>query len=100
MVTFTGGTQGTYQPVMSQNDPAYPTSAPVVPGAPRPDISWWKNGKLWKIFEMKFPGDTHTAAQASGIYNDIARDQNAEIQELDVGRDCDCKTGKAKPGKC
>jgi hypothetical protein len=99
-VSYRRDADGTYQPVMSQNDPQFPTNAPVVPGAPRPDVSWWRDGRLWKIFEMKFPGDGHTPAQADGTYERIAEHQNADLQELDVGRDCDCKTGQAKPGVC
>jgi hypothetical protein len=99
-VSYKPDANGTYQPVMSKNAPEFPTNAPVVPGAPRPDVSWFKDGKLWKIFEMKFPGDGHTPAQSSGKYKEIAVDQGSEFQELDVGKQCDCKTGKAKPGTC
>lgn len=101
-VSYRPGPNG-YEPVMSQNRPGLPSSAPVVRGAPRPDVSWWRGGRLWKIFELKFPGDTETAAQRRGVYENIAEDQGlrrSDVQRLNVGEDCDCSTGRAKPGVC
>ncbi|MEF2074872.1 DUF4150 domain-containing protein [Consotaella aegiceratis] len=98
---------GTYQPVESRTDPGMPSSQVPITGAPRPDVSWWKNGQLWKIFELKFKGDTETLMQRNGAYKDIARDQGLDPDEdvikLDVEKDCvEGSDGrcKAKPDKC
>lgn len=75
-------------------------------GMPRPDISWWKDGKLWKIFELKFPKsgggvDGQTPMQRDGEYEKIAEknhlDPEKDLIKLDVEADCDCEAGKAKP---
>lgn len=110
-VSYKPGTDGRYQPVASRNDPDMHSSQIPIPGAPRPDVSWWKDGKLWKIFELKFPRpgggvDTDTEMQAKGEYERIARDQGLDPDEdvikIDVKEDCECTSegGQAKPGRC
>jgi hypothetical protein len=105
-VSYKPDSNGNYQPVQSLNEPGMHSSQVPIRGAPRPDVSWWKNGKLWKIFELKFPGDGETEMQRAGAYNDIAESQGLnsknDVINLDVKKDCECKNGggKAKPGKC
>ncbi|MFT4133513.1 DUF4150 domain-containing protein [Labrys sp. (in: a-proteobacteria)] len=94
-----------YKPVPAGSDPEMPTSRDVVAGAPRPDVSMWKDGKLWKIFELKFPTsaggvDGETTMQARGEYRKIAEknglDPEKDLIQLDVKEHCDCESGKAK----
>lgn len=96
-----------YKPVPAGSDPEMPTSRDVVAGAPRPDVSVWKDGKLWKIFELKFPTagggvDGQTPMQRDGLYEEIAKknglDPEKDVINLDVAEHCDCEAGKAKPG--
>ncbi len=96
-----------YAPVESATDPGMHSSQVPIAGKPRPDVSWWKGGKLWKIFEMKFPGNTsQTPMQRGGEYENIAKanglDPDEDLIKLDVENDCECKNGagKAKGGKC
>ncbi|WP_246662602.1 DUF4150 domain-containing protein [Rhizobium sp. P44RR-XXIV] len=95
-----------YKAAESQNATGMPSSQYPKRGMPRPDISWWKGGKLWKIFELKFPTssggvDRDTAMQRDGEYEKIAEknglDPEKDLIKLDVGEDCDCEAGKAKP---
>jgi hypothetical protein len=83
---------GGYDPVMSRSDPGRFSNAPVVSGAPRPDVSVYQGGKLVKIVEMKFPGDGRTQMQADGLYRDIARanrlDPRTAVSEMNVGEEC------------
>ncbi|WP_374427068.1 hypothetical protein [Paracoccus sp. (in: a-proteobacteria)] len=103
-VSYRQGANGRYTPVTSTRFPDMPSSAPVVRGAPRPDISWWKGGKLWKIFELKFGNDGQTAMQAGRVYErvaeDLGLDPRIDLQTINVDEDCDCQSGKAKPGIC
>ncbi|WP_128293456.1 hypothetical protein [Afifella aestuarii] len=106
-VSYRKGSDGTYQPVESGTDAGMPSSQVPITGAPRPDVSWWKNGQLWKILELKFKGDKDTPMQERGAYRDIARDQGLDPDEdvikLDVEKDCvEGSDGrcKAKPDKC
>jgi len=102
-----------YQPVQSRTEPQHPSNSPVIKDAPRPDISWWKDGKLWKLFEMKFGGDKPTKMQGEKLYEKIAKDQGLNPKEdliqIDVDKDCTCSQnqdgkaiGRVKPGvnKC
>jgi hypothetical protein len=99
-VSYKPDASGRYVPVESNNIPGVPSSQIPIKGAPRPDISWWKDGKLWKIFELKFPKtgggkDGHTTMQSEGEYRRIARDQGLEpdedLVELDIRKHCDCE---------
>lgn len=95
-----------YQPQPSTTKQGMPSSHWIFKGSPRPDISWWSSGKLSKLFELKFPTagggvDGKTAMQANGEYENIAEanglDPKKDVIEIDVGEDCDCQNGKAKP---
>lgn len=100
-VSYKKGSDGKYAPVESRSDPGMPSTAPVVPDAPRPDVSWWQDGALSELWEMKFPRkdggiDGKTAAQEQGSYKDIAKDQSrpgrkaVKLREINVAEDCDC----------
>lgn len=103
-VNYRLGPNGRYTPVQSSRFPDMPSSAPVVRGAPRPDISWWQDGRLSKIIELKFGSDGETAMQSSGVYREIARtnglDPRRDYRTIHVDNDCDCQTGTAKTGVC
>ncbi|SFF69479.1 hypothetical protein [Methylobacterium sp. yr596] len=103
-VSYKKGPDDKYAPVESQTSPGMPSTAPVVRGAPRPDVSWWSGGRLTEIWEMKFPTtdggvDGQTDAQRAGRYRDIAQDQSigrshndrVKINTIDVKRDCKCE---------
>ena len=82
-----------YGLVMSQSEPTMPSNAPVVSGAPRPDISYFNSGNLEYIYEMKFPGDTPTQMQANGAYENVLQSQgldpNKSLIKINV-EDCAC----------
>ncbi|WP_162244805.1 hypothetical protein, partial [Methylobacterium sp. Leaf469] len=95
-----------YAPVESRTAPGMPSTAPVVRGAPRPDVSWWQDGALSELWEMKFPKarggvDGKTNAQRGGAYEEIAEDQSqpgrkpVKVKEIDVAKDCDCNKGSS-----
>ncbi|MET3601885.1 hypothetical protein ABID12_003848 [Martelella mangrovi] len=101
-----------YIPRNSSRNPGMPSSHYPYTGMPRPDISWWKDGKLWKIFELKFPRagggvDGQTRMQRDGAYKRIAENQGLDprkdVIELDIEKDCTCLSnggGHSKTNKC
>lgn len=99
---------GKYELVKSNNATGAaegsPSNAFAITGAPRPDVSWWQDGSLSKIFELKFPKDTETQMQASGAYDRIAEhhglDPENDVVKINVKEDCECGEdgGKVKLG--
>ncbi|WP_076729020.1 DUF4150 domain-containing protein [Methylobacterium radiotolerans] len=100
-VSYKQDEHGIYRPVMSKTDTDMPSSQIPITGAPRPDISWWKYGKLWKIFEIKFKDKTNTTMQEAGVYRELTAEQGLDPENylihLDIDKDCDCSSegGKA-----
>ncbi|MDC0749943.1 DUF4150 domain-containing protein [Polyangium mundeleinium] len=96
--------KGGYEPILSVNDDGMPSNVPVVRDAARPDISWWKGGALWKIFELKFTQsnggiDPPTTMQQDGVYEDIADSQGltpGDVITVDIKEHCVCTEGGGK----
>ncbi len=98
-VSYRKNDEDEYKVVESRLYPGFPSSAPVVPDAPRPDFSWWLGGKLWKIIEVKFKNamgylNGMTKMQADGKYREIAKsyglDPDKDVIHFDVDKECEC----------